>query len=89
MFLSWLMFYESTVNVTNYQKMRWKLIKAWVKCRNFHFTGYFFYAKICYSSFFGTVFVTSLISWFIITRSPIILPKCLPFSQVHVLGFQI
>ena len=39
--------------------------------------------------FVRTVFVVSLISSHIIAESLKILVKCLPFSQLHVAGFQI
>ena len=43
--------------------------------------------------FIGTVFVeigfvAFIISLHVITELPVILPKCLPHSEVHVLGFQ-
>ena len=41
------------------------------------------------TAFVRTVFVVSLISSHIIAESLIILVKCLPFSQLHVAGFQI
>ena len=66
--------------------------------KKFSFLQFTFYSL----TFVGTVFVevisvevvfirtfTSILSSHIITESPIILPKYLPFSQVRVLGFQI
>ena len=53
------------------------------------FTVYFFSLKFVEVVLIGTAFVTSLISSHVITKSPIINPKHLPFSQVQVLGFQI
>ena len=41
------------------------------------------------TAFVRTVFVVSLISSHILAESLIILAKCLPFSQLHVAGFQI
>ena len=40
-------------------------------------------------AFVGTVFITSFVSSHVITESPKIMPKYLPFSLVHVVGFQI
>ena len=48
------------------------------------FLGCFFLLK-----FFATVFVYFIISSHVITESSLILAKYLPFSQVHVVGFQI
>ena len=58
----------------------------------FCFKCYLFFVKIylksfCWNSFFGIVFVDSVISSNVIIESPIILSKYLPFLQVNVLGF--
>ena len=39
------------------------------------------------AAFAGILLVTSTISSHVITESPVILSKYLPFSEVHVLGF--
>ena len=59
----------------------------------FYFTGFLFFVKIFWTSFvrtgfFGIAFVASIISLHVIIQLPIIIPKYLPFSQVHVLEFQ-
>ena len=38
--------------------------------------------------FFSFFSYDVIISWQIIVKSPIILAKCFPFSQIHLLGFQ-
>ena len=49
----------------------------------FCFTCYYFSLK-----FLGIVFASSILSLHVITGSSIILAKYMPFSQLHVAGFQ-
>ena len=49
----------------------------------------YYFEFIVEQFFFGTIFAGKvLLSSHIITESPMIAPKYLPFSQVHTLGFQ-
>ena len=55
----------------------------------FYFTDYLFSLNFVGIAFAETVFVTSIISSLVITESHIIIYNYLPFSEVHLLGFQI
>ena len=60
----------------------------------FDLTDHLFLLKFWGMFFVGTVFVRilfvlSIISSHLITELPIMLPAYLPFSQLHVAGFQI
>lgn len=62
-------------------KICWKRFSWNSFCHNsFSWNSFFFLEKVLF---------TSLILSYVITESQIILPKQLPFSQVHVLGLQL
>ena len=60
-----------------------------VKLEIVHLPRYVFVIRIYWHSFFWLLPYPSIIPSNITTESLIMLSKCLPFSQVHVIGFQI